>query len=62
MPTMPFGKHKGVPLNKIPRGYLGWILTNLTLNPNLKRDIEAIYKGKPLPETPPTLEQRMGRE
>jgi hypothetical protein len=51
MPTMPFGKHRGVPLDKIPRGYLRWVLAECDLSPSLREDIAAIVKGEPLPKS-----------
>lgn len=49
MVKMPFGKHKGKPLNKIGKGYLGWVLANLDLDPALRADIQAVVNNDPLP-------------
>ena len=49
MRTMPFGKHKGKPLDKIPKQYLRWLLKNCSLWSELRADIQAVYDGKPLP-------------
>lgn len=44
--TMPFGKHKGTPLNKLPNGYLDWLKGSGALdkpeNQALKEAIEQI--------------------
>ena len=49
MTEMPFGKHRGVPLDQIPRGYLRWLLAECDLSPSLREDIEAVVAEKPLP-------------
>lgn len=49
MPTMPFGKHKDKPLDKIPKRYLRWVLKNCQLFGGLREDIQAVVEGKPLP-------------
>jgi uncharacterized protein (DUF3820 family) len=36
---MPFGKHKGEQVHKLPKDYLGWLLNNATLRPYLKMEI-----------------------
>lgn len=38
---MPFGKHKGTPLSKVPRDYLIWAVRNATImKPGLRQEIE----------------------
>ena len=41
MLTMPFGKHRGMPLNRVPPDYLVWVLDNvdLTNRPTLEEEI-----------------------
>ena len=51
MPTMPFGKHQGKPLNQIPRGYLRWLLAECDPSPSLREDIEAVVAEQPLPKS-----------
>ena len=48
---MPFGKYKGEPLQKVPRGYLGWVLDNCDLDGQLLIDVKALVAGQPLPRT-----------
>jgi hypothetical protein len=47
---MPFGKHRGLPLEEVPDSYLMWILDNVTLDnrPSLR---EAIRLRLGLPRT-----------
>ncbi|MBI1347123.1 hypothetical protein GC163_12635 [bacterium] len=55
---MPYGKHKGEEIHTIPKGYLNWMLDNITdLGPDLKQAVEAGLQGKEY--TPPTREQRV---
>lgn len=49
MPVMSFGKHTGKPLNAIPKGYLRWLIANVSISQELKADITAILDGQPLP-------------
>jgi len=43
--TMPFGKHRGKPLQDVPMDYLRWALTNLRdLDPDLRTAIERCVK------------------
>jgi uncharacterized protein (DUF3820 family) len=51
MRNMPFGKHRDKPLNEIPKGYLRWVLNTCTLNDALRRDIQCVLNGDPLPPT-----------
>ena len=42
MPThMPFGKHKGVPLNEVPMDYKSWLLGQSDIDPYLKKALES---------------------
>lgn len=43
--TMPFGKHKGLEVKNLPRGYVSWMRENMDLNGDLK---EALDKAFPL--------------
>lgn len=38
--TMPFGKHKGTPIEDVPESYLRWLLNNCDLGPIIRRAIE----------------------
>ena len=49
---MPFGKHKGKPLDEIPKDYLLWIRENITLGQHLAECIDAVLCGEPLPSRP----------
>lgn len=45
--TMPFGKHRGVPLQDVPKSYLEWALGNLTdLDDDLKWSMETVLGAK----------------
>ena len=42
MPThMPFGKHKGVPLNEVPSDYKSWLLGQPDIDPYLRKALGA---------------------
>jgi exodeoxyribonuclease X len=42
MPThMPFGKHKGMPLNEVPMDYKSWLLGQSDIDPYLRKALEA---------------------
>ena len=56
VPTMPFGKHKGKPLTKVPKGYIGWILDHFDLSDGLRRDLQAVLNRDPLPPRAEDLE------
>ena len=43
---MPFGKHKGVLLSKIPTDYLHWVLTLPDLRPDLRRAIQQELESR----------------
>lgn len=51
-PTMPFGKHRGKPLARIPKGYLKWASETCDLRPHLRAQVEAVLEGKPPPPRP----------
>ena len=45
---MPFGRHTGIELDKIPAPYLRWVVQNVDLDykyPGLKKQIKAILRG-----------------
>lgn len=40
---MPFGKHRGVPIDQVPESYLVWCLDTIEdLSPTLRREIEVV--------------------
>jgi exodeoxyribonuclease X len=42
MPShMPFGKHKGIPLNEVPADYKNWLLGQSDIDPYLRKALEA---------------------
>ena len=52
MRTMPFGKHRGAPLDEVPPKYLRWVLREVkTLAPDLRADITAVLSGRPQPKS-----------
>ena len=49
---MPFGKHKGKELRKIPKRYLGYILKKCSwIDDELSSDIRAAIDGEAYPKT-----------
>lgn len=40
--SMPFGKHKGIELTKLPRGYVTWLLNLDNLDENLRYSLENL--------------------
>jgi len=55
---MPFGKHKGQEIHKIPQDYLLWFRENITnLHGDLLRAVDAGLEGKPF--EPPTIKERV---
>jgi hypothetical protein len=51
--VMPWGKHKGKPLNEVPRDYLVWAIENAEImKPDLRREIET-FLGLPIGSTGP---------
>jgi hypothetical protein len=39
MPTMPFGKHKGLEMSEVPEDYLRWLWRNVRLTGHLRDEI-----------------------
>lgn len=54
---MPFGKHKGTPLEDVPEDYLVWVLDNCErISPTLRRAIQQVLGlevDEPQPRPPP---------
>lgn len=48
-PTMPFGKHQGTMVDKLPESYLRWMASNMS-DPFLRVCASAVIAGKPCPE------------
>jgi len=47
MITMPFGKHRGVPIDELESSYLGWLLANIeNLKPYLETAIRAELQSR----------------
>src|SRR5947207_10839575 len=44
-PTMPFGRHKGRPLDQLPSDYIWWLVT-LDLRPPLRRHVALEYERR----------------
>lgn len=40
--TMPFGKHRGVPMSSLPKSYVRWALENLEMDKHLRAAFEAV--------------------
>lgn len=61
-PRMTFGRHKGVPLDRIPLSYLRWVLANChNVSRELRRQIaDVLEDGLPAgPPVPQGLEARL---
>jgi len=45
IPTMPFGKHKGQPVEEVPRSYWRWMLNNddMEIDPDLRHTAQTLY-------------------
>lgn len=44
--TMPFGKHKGIPVAEVPVGYLQWVVRECkNISPYLRRSINVVVNG-----------------
>lgn len=39
--TMPFGKHKGLPLKEVPKSYINWLLGQENVDPDLAASLKA---------------------
>lgn len=46
MATMPFGKHKGQPIDSVPPGYLRWMLKEMQLDMDLQFSVEQALNYK----------------
>jgi len=59
---MPFGKHKGMELEELPRPYLVWLRKNVQLFGQLQAEVEAILDGTSLEHKESTEEtlKKMG--
>jgi uncharacterized protein (DUF3820 family) len=53
---MPFGKHKGKPVEQVPKGYLRWLKTNVELRGPLAEAVDCVLAGKPIPK-PVSIEE-----
>lgn len=42
--SLNFGKHRGVPLENVPRDYLSWLRQQSNLDPDVKHTIDAMLK------------------
>jgi exodeoxyribonuclease X len=40
--SLPFGKHKGVPISEVPRDYLQWLSTQPNLSPSIHLTIKSL--------------------
>ena len=43
---MPFGKHRGKPIAKLPPSYVRWLLANCDLSDNLRTQLMAVFNGE----------------
>jgi SWI/SNF-related matrix-associated actin-dependent regulator 1 of chromatin subfamily A len=48
-PTMPWGKHKGIMVDRLPESYLRWMSKSMS-DPFLRTCAAAVIAGKPCPE------------
>ena len=53
---IPFGKHKGTPVEQVPLDYLKWLHKNVKLKGGLKRAVELIVTGVRSPQKPVSSE------
>jgi hypothetical protein len=44
--TLPFGKHRGVALARVPTGYLRWVITEVRLSSGLRQAVEAALRSR----------------
>ena len=49
--SLPFGRHKGTPLAKVPAQYLRWLLTLPDLRPDTREAVEFTLHGGQMPLT-----------
>jgi hypothetical protein len=42
---MPFGKHKGRPLESLPKGYLGWLRRKVPMGEELRNEVIFVLDG-----------------
>jgi uncharacterized protein (DUF3820 family) len=45
--TMPFGRHQGCEVNRLPLSYLRWIRNNIPLRGWLREAVETVLAGRP---------------
>ena len=57
--TMPFGRFKGLHVEEMPTGYLEWLHENVTLYGWLKKAVEAVLAGDPVPDEDDTRSHRI---
>ena len=54
---MPFGKHKGMKMEEVPRDYLRWALREMAnLDPNMRYTMEKLLRGESLDEEAPVCD------
>lgn len=56
---MPFGKHKGQPVESLPLRYLEWLADNIELHGRLAVEVSAILNGEPIPPKEPSIHERL---
>ena len=48
---MPFGKHKGLKMEEVPKDYIKWALREMAnLDPNMRHTMEKLMRGESLDE------------
>jgi hypothetical protein len=62
--VMPFGKHKGQPLPRVPTSYLQWLLRECQLSSGLRAAVaaEVSQRGREVPPPPPPRPVRRCRD
>lgn len=48
--TFPFGKYKGVELERLPTSYIAWVLDNVELTPQLQEDLITVFLDRYAPQ------------